>query len=150
MYAVMPTGGPVRSIDSGGASAAQRAVKSTLRNLKRWCARLRHRTAARDLKNNRQNRPGGIRSPDNGSITMAMTVDQEESRNRANENLENELRESLANNNQSETCGAFDDDDDCGCQPDDRDLTEDTRPDGGRATFEIRPEWRSSQEFFEA
>lgn len=30
-----------------------------------------------------------------------MIVDQEESRNRANENLENELRERLANNNKS-------------------------------------------------
>lgn len=137
MYAVMPTGGPVRSIDSGGASAARQAVKSTLKNLKRWCARLRHRTAARDLKYNQQNRPAGIKIPYDGDITMTMIVDQEESRNRANENLENELRESelresLANNKHSETYGAFDDDDDCGCQPGDQDLTEDTRPARGR------------------
>lgn len=122
MYAVMPTGGPVRSIDSGDASAARRAVKTTLKNLKRWCARLRHGTAARDFKNNQQNRPDGIKIPYDGSTTMTMVVDQEELRNRANENLENELRESLANNDQSKTYGAFDDYDGCGCQPGDQRL----------------------------
>ncbi|TGZ32129.1 Uncharacterized protein DBV15_01035 [Temnothorax longispinosus] len=97
MYAVMTTGGPVRSIDSGGASAARRAVKTTLKNLKRWCARLRCGTTARDFKNNQQNQPGGIKTYDEDT-TMTTIVDQEESRNRANENLENELRESLASN----------------------------------------------------
>lgn len=48
-----------------------------------------------------------------------MFVDrEEESRNHANENLENELRESLANNDQSKskTPSDFGDDDDCECQ----------------------------------
>lgn len=140
-YAVMPTGGPVRFIDSGGASAARRAVKSTLKNLKRWCVRLRHGTAARHFKDNRQNQPGGIEFPYDGNITMMMIVDQEESRNCANENLENELRESLANIQSETQCTPFDDD----CQP-------------GSMTWRrtmnhlsgICPERRSSQEFVEA
>lgn len=113
-YTVMLTGGPVRSIDSGDTSAARRAVKTTLKNLKRWCARLRQGTATCDFKDSQQNRLVGLKIPYNGNTTMI--VDQEESRNRANENLENELRESLTNNDQSETHGAFNDDD-CGCQP---------------------------------
>jgi len=96
-YAVMSTGDPVRSIDSGGASAARRAVKITLKNLKRWCARLRHGTT-RDFKDNWQNLPEEIKIVYDGNITTTMIVDQEESRNRANENLENELRENLAIN----------------------------------------------------
>lgn len=119
-YAVMPIGGPVRSIDGGGASTARRAVKTTLKNLKRWCARLRHGTATCGFKDNRQNHPGGNKIIYDGNITMMMIVDQEESRNRANENLENELRESLANNDQSETHDVFGDDDDCGYQPGDQ------------------------------
>lgn len=72
-----------------------------------------------------------------------MIVDQEESRNRANENLENELRESLANIDQSEThCAHLNDDDDCqlGSTAWQRTM---------KHLSEICPEWRSSQEFFE-
>ncbi|KYQ52797.1 hypothetical protein ALC60_08086 [Trachymyrmex zeteki] len=141
-YAVMPTDGPVQSIDSGGVSTARRAVKITLKNLKRWCERLRHRKVARDFKNNRHNQLRGIKIPYHGNIMMTMIVDQEESRNRANENLENELRESLAINDQSKLhCAYFDDDD---CQ-----LESTTLQRTMNHLSEICPEWRSSQEFFE-
>jgi len=120
-YAVMPIDGPVQSTDSGGTSAA-RAVKITLKNLKRWCEkRLRHRTVARDFKNNRDNQLRG-KIPYDENIMMTMIIDQEELRNRANENLENELRESLAINDQSKLhCTHFDND----CQLEFNDLAED-------------------------
>jgi len=123
-YAVMPIDGPVQSTDSGGTSAA-RAVKITLKNLKRWCEkRLRHRTVARDFKNNRDNQLRG-KIPYDENIMMTMIIDQEELRNRANENLENELRESLAINDQSKLhCTNFDND----CQLEFNDLAEDDEP----------------------
>ncbi|KAL0107635.1 hypothetical protein PUN28_014736 [Cardiocondyla obscurior] len=90
----MPTGKPVRPIDNDVASAARRAVRTTLKNLKKWCARLRHRTAARGYADDQQQISTKEIQIFCGDVAMA--VDQEESRNRANENLENELRESLA------------------------------------------------------
>lgn len=140
-YVVMPTSGPVRFIDSGDASAARRAVKLTLKNLKRWCVRLRYGTAARNFKNNQQNQPREIKIPYNGNTTMTMIVDQEESRNRANENLENELRESLANNDQPKTYGIFDDAD--------VNLVINGSAEDDDEPSEIYPKW-TSQEFFEA
>lgn len=117
MYAVMPTGEPVRSIDDG-ALAARQAVKITLKNLKRWCAKLRRGKTARivDFKSDRTNCPNEIKVHRcNAMITKTMIVEEEESRNRTNENLENELRESLASNNQSRMHGIVGDN--CECQP---------------------------------
>jgi len=88
----------------------------------------------RDFKNNRDNQLEGIRY--DGNIMMTM-IDQEESRNRANENLENELRESLESTNDQSNLHFR-------RQLSTRinDLAEDHEP----PVPEICPEWRSSQE----
>ncbi|KMR05398.1 rho gtpase activating [Lasius niger] len=107
-YTVMPIGHSVRSIE--GALAARQVVKTTLKNLKRWYARLRRGTTDRAVGFDQQNHPNEITVSCDERATTTMIVDQEESRNRANENLENELRERLANNNKS-VVGDDDDDD---------------------------------------
>ncbi|EZA57431.1 hypothetical protein X777_02439 [Ooceraea biroi] len=126
----MPTGDPVRFIDSGsGASIARRAVKTTLKNLKRWCTRLQLGATSHvvvvvvvvDLKSDRQTHSDGTTKFSHDGRTLLITkIDQEEERHRADENLENELRESLASNGQSKTYRG--DEDNCDYLLDDQQL----------------------------
>lgn len=76
------TGDPVRSID-GGASAAWRAVKTILKNLKWWCAKSWRGKAVRvALKGNwQQDRPDEIKVSC-GKTMPKMIVTRTESRNR--------------------------------------------------------------------
>ncbi|KAM0726138.1 hypothetical protein ACS0PU_008219 [Formica fusca] len=100
-YTVMPIGHPVRSIEGGGALTARQVIKTTLKNLKRWYTRLRRGTTDCAVGFDQQNHPNEIKISCDERTTMMMIIDQEESRNCANENLENELKENLANNNKS-------------------------------------------------
>lgn len=97
-YIVIAIGHPVRSIEGGDALAVRQVVKTALKNLKRWYVRLQRGTTSRAVDFDRQNYRNEIKISYDQRATMTLFV-EEESRNCANENLENELKENLANDN---------------------------------------------------